>query len=220
MITCGIQLKGQDLRDINSRVYHGDYENLDRKLNYADIEGSPYLSEDLILGEVIFKNGDSAEYYLRYDIYSDEVEYLKNKRLFAVVNMTELDHIKLKDQKFVYKTYYEGDQPMTGYLVQLVTDRCNLYQQHRTQFEEAQPGQSMPFREPSPARFKRLTDKWYFSKEKSAIREFTPNNAGLKQISTEHFDDLRAFVKTNKLKIRKEEDLVALFEYYNDLLRQ
>jgi len=210
----------QSLRNINSDVYHGDYENLSRKLSYNDIKGSPYLNEDLILSRVYFKNKDSAEYYLRYDVYADEIEYLKDNRLFTILNMATLDYIILNGQKIVYQTYYFDGKESKGYLVELVNNKCSLYKRYRVEFEDAQPGQSMPFREASPARFKPIQEQWFFTNEASPITHFMPNSTGLRQVSDEHYDKLKAYAKANKLKTKKEDDLVTLFEYYDELLEQ
>lgn len=214
------QSMAQSLRTINSDVYHGDYENLNRKLNYNDIKGSPYLSEDLVLGQVFFENKDSAEYYLRYDIYGDEIEYLQNKHLFAIINMATLDHIILNGQKIVYQTYYVDGKQTEGFLIELVKDKCSLYLKYHIEFEDAQPGQSMPFREATVDQFKPISEQWFFAHDTSPLTSFIPNSTGLKQVSGENYNELKAFVKANKLKTRKEDDLVALIEYYNVLLKQ
>ena len=214
------QSLAQNMIHLNTEVYYGDFEIMGSKLNYQDISGSPYLNDELVLGQVIFKKGDSAEYYLRYDIYADEIEYLKNKSLYSVINMPALDHINLNEQRIVYQTYYENGKQSSGFLLQLVTNKCSLYQKLGVKFQDSQPGQSMPFREATPTRFKSTPIKWYFSTDNSTITQFNPDNAGLKQVFAEHFTELKAYIKANKLKIKKEDDLVALFEYYNMLLKQ
>lgn len=162
MMTSAYPSLAQNMIHLNTEVYYGDFEILSSKLNYKDIAGSPYLNDELVLGQVIFKKGDSAEYYLRYDMYADEIEYLKNKSLYSVINMPALDHIKLNDQRIVYQTYYENSKNSSGFLIQLVTNKCSLYQKLQVKFEGAQPGQSMPYREATPVRFKSTPVKWYF----------------------------------------------------------
>ncbi len=214
------QSRAQKFQSLSVDLYIGEYEVLSSKLNYSHIKGSPYLNDDLILGQVIFKNGDSVSYYLRYDMYSDEIEYLQNKRLFTIVNMAALNHINLNGQKFVYQTYYDDGERSRGYLVQLVTNQCSLYRKNHVEFEDAQMGQARPFREASPAQFKPMAVHWYYACDTSPITEISLNSAGLRLISNKHFDKLRTFVKANKLKTRKEDDLVTLIEYFNELLKE
>ena len=126
MISAGQSL-AQNMIHLNTEVYYGDFEIMGGKLIYKDISGSPYLNDELVLGQVIFKKGDSAEYYLRYDIYADEIEYLKNKSLYSVINMPALDHINLNGQRIVYQTFYENGKQSSGFLIELVTNKCSLY---------------------------------------------------------------------------------------------
>ena len=214
------QSLAQEFRVLTKDVYYGDFEIISTKLNYSDIEGSPYLNKDLVLGQVIFENGDTTEYYLRYDMYSDDIEYLINKSLYSVVNIPALDHIDLNGQRIVYQPFYKNGRQSKGYLVQLVTAQCSLYQKLQVKFEDAQPMQSMPFREATHAQFKSTPVKWYFTSEDLTIKQFKPDNAGLKQVSAKHYAKLKDYIKANKLKIKKEDDLVTLFEYYNELLIQ
>jgi hypothetical protein len=214
------QSLAQEFRILTKDVYYGDFEIISTKLNYSDIAGSPYLNKDLVLGQVIFKSGDTTAYYLRYDMYRDDMEYLINKSLYSVVNIPALDHIDLNGQRIVYKTYYDNNRLSKGYLIQLVIDQCSLYQKLQVKFEDAQPMQSMPFREATPAQFKSTPVKWYFTADDLTIKQFKPDNAGLKQVSVKHYAKLKAYIKANRLKIKKEDDLVTLFKYYNELLIQ
>ena len=214
------QSLAQNLIHLNNEVYYGDFEILSSKLNYKDISGSPYLNDELVLGQVIFNNGDTTEYYLRYDMYRDEIEYLKNESLYSVINIPALDHINLGGQRIVYETNYDNGRESSGYLIQMVTNQCSLYKKLRVKFEDAQPGNSMPFREATPTRFKTSPVKWYFTSDNLTITQFKPDNAGLKQVSAKYHTNLKAYIKANKLKIKREDDLVTLFEYYNELLIQ
>jgi hypothetical protein len=78
----------------------------------------------------------------------------------------------------------------------------------------------MPYREATPDQFKATPVKWYFTYNNSTITQFKPDNAGLKEVSAKYYTELKAYIKANKLKIKKEDDLVTLFEYYNKLLGQ
>ena len=216
------QSLAQTFIDRNSYTYFGDFEAISLKLNYQDISGSPYLNDDLVLGQVVFNSGDSIAYYLRYDMYADEMEYLNknNKSLNVAVNIPALDHIYLDGHRFVSKSYFENGKQSSGFLVQLVSGQCSLYKSVRVKFEEAQAEQSMPFREATPEQFKSTPAKWYFGYDSSTITSFNPSNAGLKQVFEKHYTKVKDFIKANRLKPKKEEDLITLFEYYNELLKQ
>ena len=214
------QSPAQTFIDRNSYTYFGEYEDISFKLNYKDISGSPYLNDDLVVGHVVFNNGDSIAHYLRYDMYADEMEYLNNKSLQVVVNIPALDHIKLDKHRFVFKSYFENGVQTSGFLIQLVSAQCSLYKKVGVKFEEAQAEQSMPFREATPEQFKSIPVKWYFGCDSSTITSFNPTTAGLKEVFEKRYTKAKDFIKANRLKPKKEEDLITLFEYYNELLKQ
>ena len=59
------QSLAQTFIDRNSYTYFGDYDDIRFKLNYKDILGSPYLNDDLVIGYVVFINGDTTSHYLK-----------------------------------------------------------------------------------------------------------------------------------------------------------
>lgn len=209
----------QNLRYIGNDVYFGDYTPIKRQLTYSDVEGSPYLNKELTRGLVLFSNGDSVTYYLRYDIYSDEMEYLQNKSLFVILNIEKLDHILLNGDKMVYKSYFIKSNLQSGYLIHSLDSYCNLYQKPQIRFEPDKPAKSS-YDEDVPAHFKEKPTFWFYSCGSDAITHFSADNSGLKQISGPHYDALKAFMKKNKLKLKNEADLVALFKHYSVLLQE
>lgn len=209
--------------DNTSRVlYNRDFRVADRKIDYSAIKGTSYLSEDLTLGYVKFVNGDSSNYYMRYDMYSDEIEYLKEDTLFVIINKDKVEYIYLNDYIIVHSHYILDDQITKGYLIQSYKDKISLYRKEHVVFEDARPPQAMPYSEGNPARFKKMRTTWLFSSEAKPITTFSTDNDGLKLISgnNDQYKKLKAFIKENRLKIKKEDDLVILFEYYNSLLKK
>ena len=203
--------------ETNGRPYTGQYRPIVRSLSYQDIDGSPYLDSRLIPGIVMFDTGDSLIYYLRYDIYSDEVEYLQNEELLTITNKDELDVVFLNNNKFIYKTYRINDREYNGYLVQSVTNQCNLYQKHRVDFQGAKPPKSS-YEPGTPDKFIKRKVSWLYSCGEDPITLFTPDNKSLAKITGSYYKQVSGYMKENKLKPGREGDIILIFEYYNSLL--
>lgn len=209
--------------DNTSRVvYNREYRIVERQFDYSAIDGSPYLDDELVLGYGILKNGDSLSFYMRYDMYSDEIEYLKADKLYTITNKPDLYYIVLNNYRFVYKDYISDGIITKGFLIQLYDDNYSLFEKKYTKFQDAKPQKTMPFSEATPAKFKTPRSEWYFSTNSVPISQFTPDNSGLKLISQNDaiLKKLKSFIKQNHLKIRKEEDMISLFKYYNSILEQ
>jgi hypothetical protein len=201
------------------REYLGTFVPVKRVFDYSEVEGSPYLNDKLIGGIVKFNNGDSLNQYLRYDMYSDEIEYLEKGKLFNILKsqMKNLDHIYLNGNSIIYKDYFIKKKVHSGYLFELVNAQCGLYKRLRVEFQNAKPAKTS-YHKPTPAQFVTKSVQWFYSFNGEPISFFKADNAGLKIIGGSHYEDLKEFVKENGIKLKKEADLIILFKYYNSLL--
>ncbi len=207
--------------DNTSRViYNREYRNSATDIKYSYIKGSPYLNDSLTIGKIRLLNGDSIISYMRYDMYADEIEFLKNEKLYTVYNKSELDYIIIGDITFIYTKYIDDNQFIKGYLIELIKDKVSLFSSKHVQFISARPPQTMPYSEASPAKFSQVETKWYFAINKQPISQFDTNNEGIKLISLNNdiYRKLKQYIKINKLKIKRKEDLIKLIIYYNSLL--
>lgn len=206
-------------QNINMEKYRGNYVAINRVLDYSAIDGSPYLEDNLIGGVVKFNSGDSLNHFMRYNLYSDEIEYLDDGQLFTILKpqMKKLEYIHLNGNTIVYKEYYIRKQAETGYLLRLVKDRYSLYKRLRVEFQDAVPAKTS-LHEPTPAHFVAKNVQWFYSLNGKPISFFKADNKWLREIGLSYYDVLKSFVKKEHLKLRKEEDLITLFKYYNSLL--
>ena len=208
-------------QNIDKTEYRGIFVPVERQINFSEIEGSPYLNEKLIGGMVKFTNGDSVNYFLRYDMYSDEMEYLDKTKLLTINKSLaqNLDHLRLSNDNFVYKEFYIKKNKDEGYLIRLVDDRCKLYKRLTIDFQNAAPTKT-GVHEGTPDAFVNKRVLWFYSIDNKPITFFSADNAGLKAIAGSHYEKLKSYTKKERLKIRKEEDLIRWFNYYNSLLDQ
>ena len=207
----------QEIRLFSEEAYDGRFTAIQRTLNYNDVAGSPYLDEDLLMGYVKFKLGDSAVSYFRYNIYADEMEYLDGEKLLAIDNAGEVDRIYFNGHTFVFTNYYFRKSIKQGYLEVLTSGTCNLYVKYDVDFEKAENAKSS-YDKPKPPTFKRKLPQYYYSCYNQPINDFENDKDGLKVISNDYYDELSKYVKAEKLKLRKAEDLQKLFTYYNSIL--
>ena len=101
-------------------VWKQSYEPVKRAFNYENIFGSPYLTDDLIEGTIRFTKGKEITTHLRYNAYTDEMEYLNGDKLMVITNPEEIDAIYLGNFvfNFLYHTLKNG-KAETGYLVKI-----------------------------------------------------------------------------------------------------
>ena len=206
-------------QSINRGEYRGTFVAVKRLLDYGEVEGSPYLNEKLIGGIIQFNNGDTLNRYLRYDMYSDEMEYYENGQLLTLLKpqLKNLEYIILEEDTIVYQDFYIKQNPHSGYLLQRINDELSLFKRVRVEFRDAIPAKTS-MHEPTPAKFVVKGDQWFYSIDNKPITLFKTDKAGIQEICGRYYEKVMVFAKKKKLKIRKEEDLIELLRYYSSLL--
>ena len=90
------------------------------KVSYDKINGSPYHNEKLMKGKIVMLDGDTLIRYLRYDMYMDQLEVVKNKRIATLTNLQRVDAVLLNGLIYRYRTYISTEGLQRGFFTELV----------------------------------------------------------------------------------------------------
>lgn len=192
------------------------YVPIKQTLSYDEVEGSPYFNEKLLDGMVKFNSGDSVLTYLRYNIYKDEIEYLVSGTLLELKNKNDVDYLIVAGERFVYKTYQNGDTKEKGYLQEMVSGKYNVFLKHRVKFQKAEEARSS-YHKPVPPKFVQMSDLWFVSVDNGVILKTSLSKSELEELLGDKMKEVEAFKKQNKLKLSKQEDVVKFFEFINGI---
>jgi hypothetical protein len=171
-------------------------------LGYGDIQGSPYYTEEFVEGTVYLKNGTVTSLPLKYDLYLDEIEFLKEDRTYWVIK-NEVECIELGEESI----YPEN----SVYYFSRETGRYSLYIRKKVSFVPKVPPQG--YAEEIPDRFDREVDEYYLKEENMPAREIR-NKKGLLALLGDDESALD-FVKKSKTKASSLEDLLELVQFLN-----
>lgn len=194
--------------------FDGIFRPRTTKINYDDIEGSPYSYDKLLKGFVALKGEQPKEYFLRYDIYAEEMEFLNGDQLLAVTNKQDLDYVQIANLKYIYTGFYINDKLNKGFLVELDSGKCSLYRKDRVRFEKEQPPKSS-YTPGTPATFKSRPSLYFMSCLNSELQQFNTDNSALDKFPPVLQEDIKSYMKKNKLKFKKESDLIQVFDFIN-----
>ncbi|MDC8005782.1 hypothetical protein POV27_17145 [Aureisphaera galaxeae] len=186
-------------------------ENID---DSEDVKGSAYLYPNYKLGSIL-RNDEvvTQNVAIKYNVYND---LFKGK-----INMTapeEQAHQIIKSKEYKIRIGNElfmlGDDN-TYYQVLYWGDKGSILKKHsKTYYESVQATTSLT--RTSPARYK---DKHiYVMIDASGNYKEVPSSKKkfLKLFGAQQ-DDVKKFVKDNKISLSKDEGLAKVFEYYNSL---
>jgi len=206
--------------NMNDLFFKSTLNSSENQMDLSNISGSPYENEAFVLGRVNQKSTKkSMPYYLRYNIYNDEIQIkmdmnerntrslIKKNDIFMVLNQKEYHFLSYTNKK---NNLYEG-----YFILIFKGQNCKLFLRRTKIYKEKQLPKD-GYHDPEPAK---LVDNqsYYYTEGKVLVPLADSKKNILKQFSG--FENkLKNEIKTENLNLRTEEGLKSLFAYYDTLL--
>jgi hypothetical protein len=175
------------------------------------IEGTPYLDEEFTKGTVITQKGIFSNVEMRYNIHTDVIEFRQKGITYQLDPVPEIIRVDMGDRRLVVGA--EDNKGRLGFYEMLDSGAVTLLSRPKVVFREGKPPQALQAK-PTPARYMRLPDVYYYRAKGGPITRIT----SLKKLLADMPGDaaaLKAFVDKEKISTRKREDLVRLFQHCN-----
>ncbi|MEM5566716.1 hypothetical protein WNY78_16460 [Psychroserpens sp. AS72] len=182
--------------------------------------GSPYLYENFTVAKI--SATPTEVYNIRYNAYTDEVEVKVsednvqnfNKSISNVVITFLTDDLKLTPLNYI-----DSDDGMQrGYFVPLTdyNDKVKLFSKKQVIYFKAKPAVT-GYDKDKPAEFKNISDTHFISINDAYARELPKKKKEIVKLFPKHSKEILSFIKENKIKTSREEDLIQLINYVNAL---
>ncbi len=190
-----------------------EVNNGPKKLKYADIQGSPYYYANFIPAKV----GDTpGTIPIRYSPFLDSVEILDSNS----GNVYEIPREEAYP-KFTFETTKEKlvlvntNNEYSGYFFELIMGKNRLLKKISTKFKDEIPAPN-PLISAIPAKFEKQKPIYFIKTENNNIIKLTKNsNDLLNALPEDKKDATKDFIKTNKIKLNEELDLIKLVTFLN-----
>lgn len=193
---------------IKSLNYNG------KNLSYDDIDGSPYLNENFVPGQII--GSDSSQYThvpLRYNIFTDQIEFLnKDKEVLEVTNPENYHWFQIGDQIFGYFQFTHKGETISGYFEILSEGKATLLKRYIIKLKDAEPAKA--YKDPQPPRFLKLPPELYLSINNQPAEKL-PGSSKILQILKQIKPDVDQWAERENLKLNKEEAITKAVDYCN-----
>ena len=164
--------------------------------------------------ELVTVDDSDLKGHLRYNIYDDEMEFVRENNLYYLVK--EIGRkVYFEDIKSTYKLLRFNQE--LHYFKVLAEGNYMLLAKHRVRYFEARPAES-GYDKAKPAKYKRLKDELYLATGHKIVTKIT----GIKKADFINFfggrsSEMETFMKRNKLSYKKVKDLQKIIGYYNTL---
>lgn len=185
------------------------------------VEGSPYINEKYLPATISASEGDI--FYVRYNALKDEFEVKGDNNKAYALNRYRRDLIieilPLKKTYQVFGYYDDNQNENFGYFSYLngLNSKITLFKKEKITFVDEQIA-STSYGTNRPAKFKRWDDEFYIKlKGEKILSELPGNKKSISKLFPKHQADVLKYIKKNRIKTSKEEDLVQLINYINTL---
>ncbi len=191
------------------------YFHQDVSASEKNVEGSAYVNSAFLPSKVTGLNLVTPP--MRYNAFKDEIEFLKDEKTYYLTKSDSLEVILLgTSYKYLEYQVKEGDE--RGFLIQLYfnpNEKISLYKKEKVVYVEKAEAVSS-YAEDRPARYKKEEDKFYIKvtdkiifmpKKKKELLALFPNNG----------KEIEGFMKTNKISLDDERNLIDLTKFLNSL---
>ena len=189
------------------------------KTKYKALESTPYLNEVFTPAKI---NNISKTKMVRFDAFEDRVEVMVNAKKVVILQDSQSYSISLldgSDKLYETKRYRDEKGNLKTSFFELIAHKDNytLYLKEKIKIFKAEKAQG--YEASKPAMFKKQKTTYY-------ITDFKGQSEQLFRIPTKvkafvaffpsRSKPVRMFMKDNKLKIDKGDDLAKIFDFYFD----
>ncbi|WP_025740979.1 hypothetical protein [Aquimarina pacifica] len=187
---------------------------------YDEYEGSIYMKSRYKESSVIDEKSGTFDAKLKYNVYSDALEFTTpSNELFAITQSPTI-HARIDGDYFYYCNFknQRGMNKDGYYILVELNDRYRIYKKLTTDIIDPVAQTSM---------VKKSTDgedvgkvkiaTTYYLEESGVIMELPMNKKEMLAAFNDKENELEQYLKKEKLRLRKEEDLIRLVARYNAL---
>lgn len=190
-------------------------------INDNEVNGTPYIVNEFLPGK-ISADKDGNIFNLRYNAYNDIIEIQKSANEIEALYKDLVD-VTVTILNKSYRAYDYKDTSTNaqkrGYFVVVSNGEAGqkpLLIKERIIFIEKKPAKSS-YNQTKPAQYKRKSDQYYTLNDNGSAINLPSNKKDLANAFPKHTKDVLNFIKSNKIKTSKQEDLIKLINYINTL---
>jgi hypothetical protein len=204
-------ISGQETNKFLDYYYFQKKSGSEKTVNYADIQGSPYLNNEFTDGIIYLKDTTAIKLPLRYNIYSDEMEYQIEGVNYAIGNNQIINNILLGESIFVYLQFINNG----GYFEVIKSGKCFLVQKRSITLKPAEKPKPIVGNS-TPAKFVEEPDVFYMIVHDTLTFEIKNMKSVINALQDQKLK-IESFIKQEKIKKPQKENLMKIAEYYNSL---
>ncbi len=189
-------------------------KSTERVSTFDEYDGSLYMKARYKESSVIDEKAGAFDAKLKYNIFTDALEYNQGSKLFEVLKSTTI-HARIDGDYFYFCEFKtpRGLKREGYYVLVELNDRYRIYKRFTLDIKE--PTKNTLTQIGEAGVLKMITT--YYLEEDGMIVELPMNKKQMLATFSDKEDELKAYLKKESIRLRKEEDLIRLVARYNAL---
>lgn len=209
----GIKAQMSEVTDLEFQRFQNDFKlakSFDEN-SRPEYEGSPYLLDEFSAANIALKAGEGYKGMpMNYNIYNDDFEFIMDDVSYSLGNNNIVKYIEVDDRKFFYRSYTYNSTNIKGYLELVADGKYRFFKKHRVIYTE--PQSTTGYKEAQLASFRSRSPDYFISLESGKIMYFN-RLKDIPDMIPGRAKEIKAYIKDNRLKARREEDIVQLASF-------
>ncbi len=206
--------------NIDTRIEH-NVSGVNSNIDLSTVKGSPYENKNFQPGKAVNREvGKPEDYYLRYNVYNDVIELKKHSNDQKIGGLIKSENIYaiINNREYHYKKYLDShSNTKEGYFILLKKGKhSNLYLKKTKEFKD----KVMPkdnFEKEKPAQF--TDDQSYYLQKGEVLVRVASRKKKFLQEYPDLSKQLGKYIKSEKINLRSEKDVIKIFNYLDTLLK-
>jgi len=191
------------------------------EFSLEDVEGSPYLYDNFVLGEVSINNKVDGMYPLRLNVYNDIFEIKIDETTIKEIRQLHYVEINLQNQLYRLVSYLNDDKVISrGYFEVLEEGRNVILLKKNEKIFEPGVKAKTSFHIDKKPQIKDAVSYYLSFKSNSnvpiKITKLSSKEV-LKAFPEDKIPVLKSYIKDEKLNLKDAEELIQIVRYYNVL---
>lgn len=176
----------------------------------ANLKNDQYFSIDFEKASV---NSIKEPAYLRYNLYKDEMEFLKSNKIYFLRKSTgsKIDFVNANKSYGVFNLNNK-----LQYFRVIKQDKVSLLVKEKIRFIQAKPA-ATSYDTDKPAKFDREDDQYYLSFDGKNTIEIPRRKNDFYDLFGKDGSTVKNYMKKNRLRHKSIEDLEKTISFYNTL---
>ncbi len=187
------------------------------------IENSPFLEDDYQQGKAIIQEKLGFRAKMRYNAAKDVIEFIKEDTITKELLRRPYVSATFGGRQFLIKKYLDGKTEKLGYFnplnfgyVKLLIMPKKELELGKWRYQHTDNGYGLV----AKGYYRDATAHYLMIDKKPAIEINLNKSTILTHLDPTYKNMLDYFITENDLKLRKEEDVIQLLEYYNTIIAQ